>query len=70
MISRWFTCGCSLAVLVLLSQYTGDNHIAERLGSLGIWDLWEALETTLGLASPHSPVVWREGLDSPQQSFE
>lgn len=44
--------------------------LAEGLGSLGIWDLWEALETTLGLASPHSPVLWREGPDSPQQSFE
>lgn len=44
--------------------------MAEGLGSLGIWDLWEALETALGLVSPHSPVLWREGPDSPQQPFE
>lgn len=44
--------------------------MAEGLGSVGIWDLQEALETTPAPVSPYSPVLWREGPDSPQQSFE
>lgn len=38
--------------------------------AVGVWDLWEVLETALALVSPHSLVLGRKGPDSPQESFE